>query len=115
MPKPNLLAEIGTLGVNPMSLMKLMKYGSLKASDLTPAILSDVAVTLGLPEPSGATFEAFVGQLNADNVDTLADWLSLPGNFTKLREVFSLRTAEGEAVPPKLLYNCPLCKGVYRQ
>jgi hypothetical protein len=89
-----------------LGLASLFKYANLKSADLTPAIVGEIAKTLGMPgEVTDEKFQRVVAMLKDDNVDGMADLVSNKTLIAKLRELLGAPAADED----RNLFICAHC------
>jgi len=86
--------------------LSILKYATLKSSELTAPILTDIANGLGMEVTvTDEVKDQILGILKSDNIDSLADLLGSPAVFPKIQSAL-MKSADSY---DDNLIICPHC------
>jgi hypothetical protein len=81
----------------------LGKYGKLRSSEITPAIVVEVATGMGLPQPAKDAIAKTLDAIHEGGDEAVGQWFAIPGNRDKVRKF--LASEQNDDV----LLRCPHC------
>jgi hypothetical protein len=109
MPWLNALEQLGLKDLPLLQQFQLMKFGTLRAAEVTGSHVASICKAVGW-SMSQSTCEALAGQVSCGNADTLADWLTEPGNFEHVKTALGSQFNKAKQA---LIAQCPWCSGSF--
>lgn len=92
------------------SQLSLLKYGPLKASEITGDHIGEISNLLGFA-PSREDADALARIVNTNDSDSLGDWLTRPDNFEHVKKLIAkhiVRPSDDAAA------QCPWCDSLFK-
>lgn len=91
-------------GQNVQFAKLLGKYGGLRSSEVTPAIVVEVATAMGFPKPGMEAIQKTISAIHSGGEEAVAQWFASPENRAKAKGFLSGETNDD------ILLRCPHCE-----